>query len=397
MNFIADIQPYLQSESIKKSFYSDRKKYESLENVSSGYSILRYDKSCIDMKDYDNVKTVGMMRSVIVSKDNEIVSFSPPKSTQLFDFVSNIDNFTPLVEEYVEGTMINMFWDKYTESWEYSTKNTIGCKSHYHHIDFDIYNQPYKQFLTMFLDAYFYNHVNQLHFDKSCCYSFVLQHPQNRIVGYVKEPLLYLIACYRIIDTQVFYMDMEPIRSQVNNLIRNQNITNILRFPLKYEFTSIDDIQQTFENHPDYSVMGVVLKNPYTGEYSKIRNKRYMSVKELAGNHTSLLYRYITLSKLGKLKPYLDCFPEHYRQFDAYYRLLNAYCYTLENFTRRLSSGRHINEYFKRTKPHHVNMVYHLKQIQTTGIEVSKYILGMTTDNLYYALKQYRRMLSDES
>ena len=82
MNFIIDIENYLQTDCLKQTYYSDGKKCKSLENTTNGYSILRYDKSLIDMKNYDNAKNIGSMRSVIVSKDGVVVCCSPGKSIQ---------------------------------------------------------------------------------------------------------------------------------------------------------------------------------------------------------------------------------------------------------------------------------------------------------------------------
>ena len=50
----------------------------------------------------------------------------------------------------------------------------------------------------MFLECC--NHVN-LEFDdldKKICYSFVIQHPENKIVLPIKDMALYLIECYEI-------------------------------------------------------------------------------------------------------------------------------------------------------------------------------------------------------
>lgn len=404
MKFITDIQTFFLTESLKKTYYSDRKKCKSLDNVTNGYSIIRYDKLTTDMKQYANVMTLGHLRSVILSKDNKIVSYSPPKSIQWEDFVSNMINFNPLVQEYVEGTMINMFWDEYANSWEFSTKNTIGCKSHYQYVDFDILNQPKKQFLEMFNDAYYYNFLHYLQFDKECCYSFVLQHPNNRMVGSVTEPRLYLIASYKIIDTQIYYMDkeLENIQRQVSVLIREKEFTHVLRFPMKYKFTSMENIHEIYENHPDYNVMGIVVKNPNTGEYTKVRNNTYLQVKELCGNHTSLLHRYISLVKNEKLHTYIDYYPEHINQFNAYYFLITNFCYTLDTYFYRIfiTSGGHINNYFTRNKSHHVNIVYHLKKIyalylQDNTVSVAEYVNNLDISNLYYALKQFSRFSND--
>ena len=68
-----NIQPYLESEYIKKTHYSDRTKCKDLEDVENGYTIVRYNKSAIDMKDFDNATTLGNLRSAIFSKENKFV------------------------------------------------------------------------------------------------------------------------------------------------------------------------------------------------------------------------------------------------------------------------------------------------------------------------------------
>jgi hypothetical protein len=377
-----NIQPYLDSEYIKKTHYSDRTKYKDLEDVENGYTIVRYNKSAIDMKDFDNATTLGNLRSVIFSKENKLVCYSPPKSIQWEDF-QNSEHYTscvPIIEEYIEGTMINMFWDEYAQAWEFATKNTIGCKKSFLYTDFFQHPSiPPKTFEDMFLEAYYYNALHYIQFDKTKCYSFVLQHPENRIVSYVSEPRIYLIACYKIENNNIIVDDLSDIKYQIINLVNEKKYPNVIRFPIKYEYsTNVED----FANHPDYNVMGIVIKNPKTGYYSKIRNNTYMNIKKMIGNSPSLLYRYVKLLKDD---------------------LINEYIIMLESYYRHIYMLKtDINIYFTKDKKHHVNMVYHLKQLhkkyraeKSEGgdsylkVNVNEYVNNMDIDNLYYALLQY--------
>ena len=403
MSFMINIQPYLESEYIKKTHYSDRTKCKDLEDVENGYTIVRYDKSSIDMKDIDNATTLGLVRSAIISKEGKLVCYSPPKSIQWEDFQSS-EHYTscvPIIEEYIEGTMINMFWEEYAQTWEYATKNTIGCKKSFLYTDF-FQNQtvPPKTFEDMFLEAYYYNALHYIHFDKTKCYSFVLQHPDNRIVSYVSEPRLYLIACYKIENNNVIIDDLSDIKFQIMNLVNEKKYPNVIRFPIKYEYsTNVED----FSNHPDYNVMGIVIKNPKTGYYSKIRNNTYMNVKKMIGNSPSLLYRFVRLLKEDLLNEYISMFPEHHIYFYQYQSFVSNYVVMLESYYRHIYILKtDINIYFTKDKKHHVNMVYHLKQLhkkyraeKSEGgdsyrkVNVGEYVVEMDVDNLYYALLQY--------
>ena len=75
--------------------------------------ILRYNKN--EINDFG---IYGKYRSIVLNKDNNIIAFSPPKSTNFEDFHADFiqNHFTNIiVEELVEGTMINLFFDDYEE------------------------------------------------------------------------------------------------------------------------------------------------------------------------------------------------------------------------------------------------------------------------------------------
>ena len=75
---------------------------------------------------YDNIPTYGIYRSVIVNSDQQVVCFSPPKSVNSEYFIKNYNTKTDslIAEEFVEGTMINVFWDN--SKWQIATRNTVG-------------------------------------------------------------------------------------------------------------------------------------------------------------------------------------------------------------------------------------------------------------------------------
>lgn len=52
----------------------------------------------------------------------------------------------------------------------------------------------------MFTEAMVLNNLYLDMLNKQFCYSFVLQHPYNRIVAPISNPQLYLVAVYQIIN-----------------------------------------------------------------------------------------------------------------------------------------------------------------------------------------------------
>ena len=68
------------------------------------YGIIKYDKGKLND---ENVHTTGLFRSVIY-KNNKIMVVSPPKSISYDKFMTQHNLSECVVEEYVEGTMINM-------------------------------------------------------------------------------------------------------------------------------------------------------------------------------------------------------------------------------------------------------------------------------------------------
>jgi hypothetical protein len=89
----------------------------------NSYTIRRYDKKTLTK---DLISTCGLFRSVITDQDNNIVSFSPPKSLAFADFVAKYPDTSRVVAtEFVEGTMINVFWSN--GDWEIASRSNVGA------------------------------------------------------------------------------------------------------------------------------------------------------------------------------------------------------------------------------------------------------------------------------
>jgi hypothetical protein len=321
---------------------SDALKMNSVECKSSNnqkYKIIRYDKN---MMSSDLYSTYGLCRSVIINSSNNVVSFSPPKSIPSFDFITKYGehrNENVVAEEFVEGTMINVFWDPnigLTGGWEIATRNNVGATTTF----FKKLNA--KTFRDMFLEAAQENNLIIENLNRTFCYSFVLQHPENRIVVPFTKPQLYLVAVYQILNSAPDNITVFPVSMQVVKEL-GWATTNI-RFPQVYKYDFVKELIENYASmNSPYDVLGFVLYNTETGERTKFRNPVYEQVRSLRGNQPKLQYQYLCLRQEGKVSDYLKFYPEHSSQFSIFRDQIHEFTGTLYK--------NYISCYIKKEKP----------------------------------------------
>ena len=293
------------------------------------YKIITYDKSILN---YDLVDTYGLCRSVIINSKNNVVGFAPPKSFQpekfleLYPFPSE----DIVAQEFIEGTMINVFFDPtigLTGGWEIATRNIVGatCGFFSHHSESQ--ENGKQTFRTMFLEAAKENNLVLEKLNRKLSYSFVLQHPKNRIVIPIKKPQLYLVAVY-FIDNN----DQNNITIFTSDLQENKDywFTTTIKFPEVYEFNDYSELIDKYASmNTSYDKLGVVLYNKKTCHRTKIRNPVYEEVRHLRGNQTKLQFQYLTLRKEGKMNEFLKFFPENKKECSLFRDQVHLFTITL--------------------------------------------------------------------
>ena len=265
------------------------------------YTFMNYLK-----KDLEKNNVRGLFRSVILNDKKEVVCYSPPKSMTYEYFMETEMNDSVIGMEFIEGTMINVFW--HDGSWEYSTKSVLGCKNRF-------YNYPNaKTFKVMFDEACEAAGLNIELLDKTKCYSFVLQHPENRIVIPYTKPQLYIIAAYTIKNNIVELHD--PFKMHYWVCFENTRVCFPRIFDLKeYDMSHlINTFACPHGNTSPYGSMGIVFYNTQTGNRTKLRNITYEKVRQLRGNQAKLEYQYLCLRQKNKVAEFLTWYPEtkHY-------------------------------------------------------------------------------------
>ena len=233
--------------------------------VSGPYTLVKYPPS----KKYD--AKYREFRSIIL-KGDKIVCMSPSKSISFDSFMQMFSIKECCIEEFVEGIMINVFYD---EEWRIATKSKIDALC-----TFD----SSRTFAELFEECktevgFTYDMLNP---DYS--YSFVIQHPDHRIVTKILKPNLVCVAMFHI-----------------ENKI--ELLSNVLP-PRRYIFDTYEDAKC---NAQEGNGKGLVFK--CQGFRSKIRNTIHVSIEQLKMN-LPFQQRYLQLRKTNLYDIYLSYFPE---------------------------------------------------------------------------------------
>lgn len=308
---------------LKLSNSSDTLKLNNNNNYESGeqkYKVIRYDKSKLNI---DNLRSVGLFRSVILDNDYNVLCYSCPKSIPYSTFKDKYpDKKNVIANEFVEGTMINLFWDTTTcktGSWQIATRSTVGANTRFY---------KNKTFKNMFEETILENALDINSLNTEICYSFVMQHPENRIVVEFTKPQLYLVGAYKI-----HQKGNKIISQNIYQLHKDYFMNSTVKVPNSYDFDWYSEIESKYASSTtSFNLLGAVITNTKTGDRTKIRNPQYEYVRKLKGNQPNLLFQYITLRKEGKVGEFLKYYPEHKKDFALYRDLIH-------NFTNALYSN----------------------------------------------------------
>jgi hypothetical protein len=285
------------------------------------YYILKYDKEWLSS---ELESTIGLLRSLIFKEDGTIIVFAPPKSSNISGINFEESDNKYISETFIEGTMINVFYDK---KWQIATRTSIGGK-----INFYMENgfKSDDTFKSMFEDCCTELGLDISELNKNYMYSFVMQHPNNRIVKPIKEKKLYLVEVYTIDGLEIKIVDYK----NMNNF---EYIREKVKYPKQIPLESIDDLNKCKDElssmNTNYQTMGFIVKDNKGNRY-KFRNPNYEHVRMLRGNQPKLQFQYLSLRQAGKVKEYLQYYPEQKQVFNEYRNLMHDY--TNQLFTNYL-------------------------------------------------------------
>jgi len=352
------------------------------------YQIIRYNKQYLTN---DRISTSGLFRSVIF-KEGKIIVFSPPKGIHFEYFIENYNPKNCIAQEFIEGTMINLFFDNEQNEWEISTRSSIGGRMSYFTSS---ENNKENTFRYMFLETC--NNIN-LNFDnlsKEYCYSFVLQHPNNRIVIPFTETKLYLVAVYNI-NNETKIVTSLSIKNNIKSLFHDSDIS----YPENYDFDNYNELKEKWAGgNTDYKIVGIVLYHPESGMRTKLRNPNYEFVRHLRGNQPKLQYRYLVLRQQQQVSEYLKYYPEANKDISLFRDQIHIFTHQLHKnyiscfILKKQKLGLFPYQY--RTHMYNLHNLY-IKNLRPKQKNISKdvvinYINTMPPAKLMYSLNYHLR------
>ena len=340
------------------------------EQTNNGNKMVTYKKNTVKN---ETITTLGLFRSIIFNAEDKIICFAPPKAMAYDDFRNKYPDLSVLmIDEFIDGTMMNVYYDAQLVSndndhsilgggWHISTRKSIGADNSFYR-----YSNNYTQrtFGDMFKETFMKTNINTELLDKSCCYSFVMRHPENRVVSYVNEPELYLTDVFQLhhplpsivldglfqdlITPQVTQYNITRLcRADINTM--SVFINSTVKFPKSFMIDTYEQLEQMVKGHsPDGTLTkGYMIRCPITNLRTKIIPEEYNFVKDLRGNFADLRLLFLTLHREQRIQEYLHYYPENYQLFSEYNHILGDYinCMHMLYIDCFISKAKSLSEY----------------------------------------------------
>jgi len=263
-------------------------------------TIIFYDKKKSDMTN----PIVGAFRSVVWNAlTNRPVAAAPHRGLALPAALPPAGGpFT--VEEFVDGVMLNQWWNG--AAWQVSTRTQLEASGSFY---------GRRPFAELFAEVFAAAGLREAdHLDTSVVYSWVLQHPEERIVTAPAYgvPKLFLVERTRFDDVGGRHVIRTPLPpTSPLATLSPQTFADL---------HTVADIQARVNANGrrlGTGWQGVVVKMVATGERYKLRSVQYNAARMLRGNQAKRTYLWMERWSEGKLAAYLKMYPEEEHDANA--------------------------------------------------------------------------------
>ena len=319
------------------------------------YSIYSYDSNFVCYNDYNS----QLFRSVIFSyPENKIISFSLPKSLsyELFCNRYPVLNESIVVNEYIEGIMFHLFYDKRIHSWELSYKNGLS------------YNEQFRKKFINILSGGVNNHLNDIHYlsylPKNACYNIILSNEN-----------IFLISVYNIYDTEENNVQFIPNYVYKEwDIFKDKN--NIIQFPQQYTCKTYENLYNTINVIRYTLCTKVILTNNDTGEICSLCSTEYTQQKLTNYIQPNIEYLYICLERVSQTEHYLNYYPYFRKQFsklkNKYHQFINSiYKYYVQYYILK----NHYIPLFYSPHVHKIHSKLYIPNIKTNKTKITKNLI----------------------
>lgn len=292
---------------IAKDTFVNNMKLRIVEPPSTDYAIVRYVK---DSSDFNN-PIVREARSVVIHKPtNRIISVAPVKSKSSSESEWDYAQ-TKAVQEFVDGTMINIYRTP-EGTVESSSRSRIGTAK----TKFSA--KTFQEMIDEALSITPIKHYRELVPDGWDCVSVVIQHPENRVVCPVVLAKVYIVQMIRFESDGTIVASHDPAEWPETHRAYAPQV-----YTVGLTKESVDNFVNMKALTHKHAWQGVVLYDG-AGNRTKVRGIFYQTVKLLRGNDGTMEERYARLRATRSVKRYLEYFPEDEQPFFTLEGVLRA-------------------------------------------------------------------------
>lgn len=231
-------------------------------------------------KDSDvTLEHVSTFRSVVWNAaTNQPVCVGPTKSS-----ATPPTSFT-VVEDFVDGVMINMFWTK--TGWRFATRSKLDALNTFY---------SRKPFALLFLEAVASMGFNIMTLNQSYTYSWVLQHPEERIV---------VAPTYGV--PKLFLVEIRDSNMDVIDVPEYAGLG-----PRRHTLATLKDVEERVEAWGfrfGAQWKGLMVKT--NGQRYGLTSAQYTAALALRGNVAKLPFVWLERFSQKKINQYLALYPE---------------------------------------------------------------------------------------
>ena len=260
----------------------------STKNEGTSLTILHY---IYDPPIYPNI------RGIVVEKNEENYSikcksfpYTVEVSTNEISVLKEKLDENMVVLKVLEGTLFRVWWYELEEKWYISTHRKIDSKNS---------RWGESPFGKLFFEIISEEELENL-LDKRLCYSFLMSHPENRLVIPIIEKCLYHVATFDPEKNLIFY------GGNLSETLTHPNI----KYQQKLALNSWEEIKEYVDKLSWKEVGVMVTFNDNKFLPIKILNNKYTTKRELRGNEPNLRMRWLQCLKINSENQLEEMYPE---------------------------------------------------------------------------------------
>ena len=279
------------------------------------YCILRYTKGVSDF----SVPHCKWMRSVICDTERHIpICVGVPKAEKDNEVAETGDSL--LVQDYMDGMMINVFITD--GKLQLATRSQMGAEGKF-------YSE--KTFADMFDEALSVMKFTRTDIVKwmgnQTFASFLLQHPEHRVVARCRSPHLWLIHTGSVSETGVVTMNEDGSGFPASVRLPTHTPPKVVETTvLQNPWFAPKDINNWFTElcaTQGWFYQGVTMKDG-KGNRWRMRNPNYLYLRALRGSEATPVERFLRLRNESKVSEYLKHYSEDRQTFWDYEQNLRS-------------------------------------------------------------------------